>query len=202
MVRAMEIDFDEQDGQTPLDPDEIAGLKATHLGTKGELNDWEQVNILAAVTWLGRVRQPDVLSEAFCRTLHKKMFDKTWSWAGTFRRSDKNIGCDWTQVSVRLRNLFDNVRYWVEHETFPPDEIAARFHRDLVWIHPFPNGNGRHSRMMADALLRSMNEQPFTWGGGGTLVEAGNARAVYLAALRAADQGDYSLLLIFVRSMA
>ncbi len=202
MVRTMAINFDEQGGQTPLDPDEIAGLKPTHLTTEGELNDWEQQNILAAVTWLRRARQPDVLSEDFCRTLHKKMFDKTWAWAGRFRKSDKNIGCDWTQVSVKLRNLFDNVRYWVENKIFPPDEIAARFHRDLVWIHPFPNGNGRHSRMMADALLRSMKEPPFTWGGGGTLVEADNARTLYLTALRAADKGDYTLLLAFVRSTA
>jgi Fic-DOC domain mobile mystery protein B len=100
--------------------------------------------------------------EAFCRNLHKKMFGQTQVWAGTFRQSDKNIGCDWTQVSVNLRNLFDNTRWWVDNGTFPPDEIAARFHRDLVWLHPFPNGNGRHSRMMADALLRSMKQDPFS----------------------------------------
>jgi Fic-DOC domain mobile mystery protein B len=163
----MAIDFAEQEGQTPLDPDEIAGLKAKHLSTQGELNDWEQENILAAVAWMRRARHPDVLTEDFCRTLHKRMFDKTWGWAGTFRQSDKNIG---------LRNLFDNVRYWVENGTFSLDEIAARFHRELVWIHPFPNGNGRHSRMMADALLRSMKAAPFTWGNGGALVDASNAR--------------------------
>ncbi|WP_236105689.1 mobile mystery protein B [Pandoraea fibrosis] len=202
MVSTMAINFDEQEGQTPLDPDEVAGLKPTHLATKSELNDWEQENILAAVTWLRSARKLEVLSEDFCRTLHKKMFDKTWAWAGTFRKSDKNIGCDWTQVSVRLRDLFDNVRYWVENEVFPPDEIATRFHRELVWIHPFPNGNGRHSRMMADALLREMKASPFTWGGGGNLVEADNARARYLTALRAADSGDYTLLLAFVRSTA
>lgn len=83
------------------------------------------------------------------------MFDLTWSWAGTFRKSDKNIGCDWMQVSVKLAQLFANTRWWVENATFAPDEIAARFHRDLVWIRPFPNGNRRHARMMADALLRS-----------------------------------------------
>lgn len=198
----MAIVLDEQDGQTPLDPEELAGLLPTHLATKGDLNDWEQENILQAVQWARRQRKVDVLSEAFCRKLHKKMFDQTWSWAGTFRKSDKNIGCDWTQVSVKLRDLFDNVRWWLDNGTFPPDEIAARFHRELVWIHPFPNGNGRHSRMMADALLRSMKQEPFSWGGGGTLVKADNARSDYLTALRAADKGDYSLLLVFVRSTA
>lgn len=197
----MAIDFDEHDGQTPLDLDEVAGLRPQHLSTKGELNDWEQQNILAAVVWLRRARRRDVLSEDFCRTLHKKMFDQTWSWAGTFRKSDKNIGCDWTQVSIKLRNLLDNTRYWIDESVFPPDEIAARFHRELVWIHLFPNGNGRHARMMADALLRSMGKSPFTWGGGGTLVKADDARSLYLTALRAADISDYTLLLAFVRSV-
>lgn len=196
----MALELDEQDGQTPLDPDEKAGLIPDHLATKGELNDWEQENILLAVRWLKRVRSPDVLSEGFCRDLHKRMLGKTWAWAGTFRKSDKNIGCDWAQVGVKLAQLFGNTRWWVENNTFPPDEIAARFHRELVWIHPFPNGNGRHSRMMADALLRSMGQPPFTWGAGGHLVGANEVRAQYLAALRAADQGDYPLLLAFVRS--
>lgn len=196
----MAIDLDEEDGQTPLDPDEKAGLIPEHLTIKGELNDWEQENILRAVRWLKRTRSSDVLSEGFCRKLHAKMFDLTWSWAGTFRKSDKNIGGDWTQVAVRLKNLFDNTRWWVDNATFPPDEIAARFHRDMVWIHPFPNGNGRHSRMMADALLRSLGQPAFSWGSGGNLVAANEVRARYLAALRAADQGDCQLLLAFVRS--
>lgn len=196
----MAIDLAEHDGQTPLDPDESAGLIPAHLSTKGELNDWEQENILSAVRWLKRTRSPDVLSEGFCRALHQQMFGKTWAWAGKFRQSDKNIGCEWTQVAVRLKNLFDNTRWWIDNATFPPDEIAARFHRDLVWIHPFPNGNGRHSRMMADALLRSLGQAPFTWGSGGDLVAANDVRGRYLAALRAADQGDYRLLLGFVRS--
>ncbi len=196
----MAIDLDEQDGQTPLDPDEKAGLVPEHLATKGDLNDWEQENILRAVRWLKRTRSPDVLREGFCRTLHGKMFDLTWSWAGTFRKSDKSIGCDWTQVAVRLNILFGNVRWWVDNATFPPDEIAARFHRDLVWIHPFPNGNGRHSRIMADALLRSLGQPAFTWGSSSNLVATNDVRARYLASLRAADQGDHRLLLAFVRS--
>jgi Fic-DOC domain mobile mystery protein B len=185
MVRLMALDLDEQDGQTPLDPDEKTGLIPEHLTTKAELNDWEQENILRAVRWLKRSRSPDVLSEGFCRDLHKQMLGQTWSW---------------TQVGIKLAQLFGNTRWWIDNATFSADEIAARFHRDLVWIHPFPNGNGRHSRMMADALLRSLKQPAFTWGNGGNLVAANDMRARYLAALRAADQGDYQLLLAFVRS--
>ena len=196
----MALDLDEQDGQTPLDPDETAGLIPRHIETKGALNDWEQENILQTTQWLRRAKIPDVLTEGFCRDLHRRMFNKTWRWAGTFRKSDKNIGCDWALISVKLNQLFGNAQYWVENDTFTPDELAARFHHALVWIHPFPNGNGRHARMMADALLKQLGQPVFSWGSSANLVSANAVRARYLAALRAADQGDFAELLAFVRS--
>ena len=196
----MALDLDEQDGQTPLDPDETAGLIPRHIETKGALNDWEQENILQTTQWLRRAKIPDVLTEGFCRDLHRRMFNKTWRWAGTFRKSDKNIGCDWALISVKLNQLFGNAQYWVENDTFTPDELAARFHHALVWIHPFPNGNGRHARMMADALLTQLGQPVFSWGSSANLVSANAVRARYLAALRAADQGDFAELLAFVRS--
>ena len=196
----MALDLDEQDGQTPLDPDETAGLIPRHIETKGALNDWEQENILQTTQWLRRAKIPDVLTEGFCRDLHRRMFNKTWRWAGTFRKSDKNIGCDWALIAVKLNQLFGNAQYWVEHETFAPDELAARFHHASVWIHPFPNGNGRHARMMADGLLKQLGQPVFSWGSSANLVSANAVRARYLAALRAADQGDFAELLAFVRS--
>lgn len=198
---ALNLDIlDELDGQTPLNPDETAGLLPRHIDTIGALNDWEQENILLATKWLRRAKISEVLSEDFCRDLHKRMFNKTWKWAGTFRKSDKNIGCDWTLVAVKLNQLLGNAQYWVDNNTFPPDELAARFHQALVWIHPFPNGNGRHSRMMADALLKQLGQQAFSWGGGGNMVSANEVRARYLAALRAADRSDFTDLLAFVRA--
>ena len=101
-------DFDAQEGQTPLDPDEKAGLIPRHIGTKGAFNDWEQENILQATKWLRRAKLPEVLSESFCRDLHRRMFNQTWKWAGKFRTSDKNIGCDWTLVAVKLNQLLGN----------------------------------------------------------------------------------------------
>ena len=190
---------DGKDGQMLLDPDEKAGLIAGHIDTQGALNDWEQENILQATRWIRRAKVPEVLSEGFCRDLHRRMFNKTWNWAGTFRTSDKNIGCDWTLVAVKLNQLLGNANYWVENETFAPDETAARFHHALVWVHPFPNGNGRHSRMMADALLKQLGQKAFSWGDGGNVVSASEVRARYLAALRAADRNDFAELLAFVR---
>ncbi|MCP1466376.1 mobile mystery protein B [Pseudomonas sp. S3E17] len=195
----MAIELELKPGQTPLDPDEVAGLKPRHIATQGELDEWEAQNILKASRWVARQKKLDVLNDHFCRELHVKMFDDTWKWAGTFRKSDKNIGCDWTQIAVNLRQLLDNVAYWLEHNVFPPEEIAVRFHHRLVWLHAFPNGNGRHARLMTDCLLRQCGLAPFSWGRG-NLVIVNEVRQRYIQALRAADANDYTLLLAFVRS--
>lgn len=188
-------------GQTPLDADELDQLIPKHITTQGELNEWEQVNIQSALTWALRpVRaKTPTLTEDFCRELHRRMFDKTWKWAGTFRKSDKNIGCDWRQVPMRLNQLLANTQHQLDHGVYPLDEAAARFHHALVLIHPFPNGNGRHSRLMTDCFTRACGAVPFSWGRG-NLVQGGELRDSYLVALRAADQGDFTQLFQFVRS--
>lgn len=185
-------------GATPLDPDEAGGLIPSHISTQAQLNEWEEANILEARRWVFERRRRDVLTEELARELHRRMFDKTWKWAGDFRRSGKNIGVDSRQISTRLRDLLDDASYWIEHRTYPIDEIAARFHHRLVSIHPFANGNGRHARLMADVLLVQADARPFTWGSK-TLV-TGAERETYIAALRAADAGDIKPLLQFARS--
>jgi Fic-DOC domain mobile mystery protein B len=186
-------------GATPLDPDEAVGLKASHIRTQGELDQWEQANILKATTWLARARKRDILHDAFVRELHRRMFDETWNWAGRFRKTGKNIGVDPREVSVKLRELLDDARYWLEHRTYSLDEIGVRFHHRLVLIHPFANGNGRHARLMTDLLLQRNGADHFSWGAD-DIVHASEARARYISALRAADGGDYQPLLTFVRS--
>lgn len=195
------MEFVYQPGQTPLDPDEKEGLKPKHISTQGELNEWEQLNIIKGSRWAQRQLKQNILDDVFLRDLHKRMFGDTWTWAGTYRKSDKNIGCDWRQVSVRVRNLLENTGYQIEHQAMPPDELAARFHHYLVLIHPFPNGNGRCCRLITDLLLQKMGQKPFSWGSGGyaSLVSQNQLRAEYLAALRAADQGDIAPLIAFAR---
>ncbi|NWB86020.1 mobile mystery protein B [Pseudomonas gingeri] len=195
----MAVELELKPGQTPLDHDEAAGLKPKHISTQGELDEWEAENLLKARQWLNRQKKLDVLNEHFCRDLHKKMFSDTWNWAGTFRRTEKNIGCDPIQISIKLNQLLGNVAYWVENKTFTPDEIAARFHHQLVSIHPFPNGNGRHARYMTDALLRQCGCPDFSWGNG-NLVSTNEVRDRYIQSLCDADAGDYAPLMVFVRS--
>lgn len=182
------------DGATPLDQDEAEELIPEHITTRRELNEWEQSNILQAESWL-LGKSPDVLTEDFVRLLHRKMFDRTWRWAGEFRRSNKNIGADWPTIPVALRELLADARHWTDRDTYSPREAAVRFHHRLVKIHCFANGNGRHARLCADALLVGLGQPRLSWGA--ELDNPSDARTTYIAALRAADQGDYAPLLSF-----
>ncbi len=187
-------------GATPLDPDEAVGLIPEHLSTRGELNAWEQVNIAKADDWLRRRQNGgSVLNMDFLRELHRQMFSDTWKWAGKFRWTLKNIGVLSEAIPEQTYNLLSETRYWIEHHTYSVDEIAVRFHHRLVAVHPFPNGNGRHGRLMTDALLRKLDAPPFTWGSG-AIDDRGAVRDRYLHALRSADSGDYAPLLAFARS--
>jgi len=181
-------------GETPLSDEEKLGLRPSYITTIGELNQWEQQNILDGQAWaLGR-RRKDILSEKFIKTLHKKMFGQTWEWAGQYRKSDKNIGVPAYKIPIDIREVIDTVRYWDANETFDTREIAIRLHHRIVQVHPFPNGNGRHARLLADVFLFNKNEPRFTWGGGSDLRAASEIRRTYLDALREADNLDYEPL--------
>jgi Fic-DOC domain mobile mystery protein B len=193
----LELKFDYPPGATPLDPDDIQGLLPPHITLQHQLNDFEEANIGQAREWAYTRRRGDPLDREFIRTVHRRMFGATWQWAGEFRRSDKNIGGTWTEVPVRLYQLTEDVRAQVEHKSHSPAEVAARYHHRLVSIHPFPNGNGRHARFMADLFLKELTGEIFNWGQG-TLGGAGQVRSAYIQALQAADRGDYAPLFSFL----
>ena len=183
---------------TPLTAEEREGLIPSHVTLHRELNELEQQNILEADTWVF-ARRHNPLRRAFLRSLHHRMFGKVWRWAGVYRSSNKNIGVDREQIQIRLDEALDNVRYWIEHKTFPPDEIAVRFHHELVFIYPFPNGNGRWSRLMADILAIRLGQPRFSWGSS-SLRAADKTRQAYIEALKAADNHDFTALIAFARS--
>lgn len=184
---------------TLVDPDEMAGLIPQHVTTQAELNEWEQANIIQAKLWFSNksLKPEQVLDQSFLKKIHQKMFGKTWKWAGKFRKTDKNIGCDWREIPVRLKQLFDDINFQLAHNTYSIDEIAARFHHRLVFIHPFANGNGRLSRFITDLLLLAYRRPTFSWG---SINNAADIRVQYIKALRAADRYDYVPLMQFVRS--
>lgn len=196
----LELVYDK--GQTPISEEEKEGLLLRYITTQGELNEAEQLNIEEAVQWTMQKKfsVTDILSEAFMLELHKRMYGDVWRWAGKFRHSDKNIGLDWKQVPVALRGLIDDCKYWINHKTFSQDEIAIRFKHRIVSIHCFPNGNGRHSRLIADVIIHRVFGQPvFTWGSG-DLRDKGSIREEYLGALKQADIGNLESLVSFARS--
>ena len=189
--------MDDTEGATPLDPDEMKGLKHRHVTTRGELDHLEQANIQNGMQWLKKNRKKEILNEKFVRDLHRKLFGEVWKWAGIFRMTEKNIGVDPREIAVSLRMLLDDVCYWIDNKTYSPEEMAIRFHHRLVLIHLFPNGNGRHARIMTDALLKLLEKPPIDWAGGRDLQDMGIRRKEYLTALRAADQGNYAPLFEF-----
>ena len=194
-------DFIYPEGATPLNPDEAAGLLLTHITTRGELDRWEQDNIIEAQIWLAEKKPKDVLNEPFLKNLHKRMFFRVWKWAGRYRQTNKNLGIDWQQIPMSIINLFDDTKLWIELRHDTPDEISICFHHRLVSIHPFSNGNGRHARLMSDLLLENIfGCKRFTWGSGQELSKSGETRGNYINALREADGGNYKPLLKFARS--
>jgi Fic-DOC domain mobile mystery protein B len=183
---------------TPLTPEEREALIPTYISLRRELNEVEQIGIADADRWAFS-RQRDVLDEAFLKRLHGRMFKDVWTWAGAFRKSPRNLGVDAWRIEPDLRLLLDDVRYRIDHATYSPDEIAVRFHHRLVFIHPFPNGNGRFSRLAADLLAVRLGRPRLSWGSGNLLATA-DLRQSYVQALRAADGHDIGALLAFARS--
>ncbi len=197
----MGLDLNYSEGQTPLDEDEKEGLLIPTITNRGELDEFEQLGVEKANEWLlaKKLSINKILTEEFVKDLHKRMFSDIWKWAGEFRKTDKNIGVDKLMIGVELKKLLDDSLYWIEKEIFSEDETAVRLSHRMVLIHPFANGNGRHSRLMSDVLIsKGFNKPYFTWGSV-NLTKKGEARIKYLEALKEADHNDYKPLIEFAR---
>jgi len=198
----MELDFEYQDGQTPLNEEEKEGLLISSITTHGELNEHEQLNIEKAIEWIiqSKLTSEKILTEKFIKNIHKKMLGKVWSWAGKFRKTEKNIGIECTKIGVELKYLLDDAKFWIKNKTYTPDDIAIRFKHRLVNIHCFSNGNGRHSRIMADIIIESIfNQKLFTWHSS-NMGKANKTRKKYIETVRDADKGNINSLIDFARN--
>ncbi|MFI5129973.1 MAG: mobile mystery protein B [Chitinophagales bacterium] len=198
----MGLDLDYTNDQTPLDEDEKQGLLIKTITTRSELDEFEQQNIEKAMMWLRskKLTLEEILSEKFVRDLHRHMYAGVWKWAGEFRKTGKNIGVDKHQIAVALKQLLDDCLHWVTHDSFPGEEIAIRLKHRLVQIHCFANGNGRHSRLLADVMMEKFFRlPPFSWGAA-DLIKHGDPRTAYIKALKKADGGDYKDLVAFAKA--
>lgn len=188
--------FEADDNSTPLTAEEKNGLKLKWITLRSELNEAEARNIAQAQLWLAANKKKNPCSDTFLRNLHKKMFCDVWIWAGEYRITERNIGVAPYQIPMKLMQLFDDLNFWIDNKTYSNHEIAVRLHHKLVQIHPFPNGNGRVSRLMADLVLQKLEGKTLYWGDT-NLVDVSEVRRKYIDALRKADAGDYTDLLNF-----
>jgi len=194
--------FPADDHATALSEDERRELIPS-ISTRAELNELERLNINEARVWALRARQvrrDDLLTAGFSRELHRRMFNRVWRWAGRHRATERNLGWEIHRLAEGVHNAFADARVWLEHSTYPVAEVAVRLHHQLVVIHPWPNGNGRHARLIADILVAARGEEELSWGARSDLAAAGETRGRYIAALQAADRGDFAPLVEFARS--
>lgn len=200
----MGLNLEYSAGQTPIDANESDGLKIKTITTQSELNEFEQLNIERALHWTLKKRftAEQLLSEKFILSLHKKMYGDVWKWAGKFRTTEKNLGIPFPLIGIELRKLIDDTLFQINNKSFPTDEIAIRFKHRIVSIHCFPNGNGRHSRLMADLIVEKLFHTPvFTWGHSHSHLSSNDeVRTTYLNALKEADRNNYQPLIEFARS--
>lgn len=198
----MGLDLKYIEGQTPLEEEEKEGLLIPTITTREELDEFEQKNIEEAILWIWgkKLKKETIFTEKFVRELHKRMYGHIWKWAGDFRQTNNNIGIEYWKISTELKILLDDALFWIEQGTFSADEMAVIFKHRLVSIHCFPNGNGRHSRLMADIIVSKIfGLEVFSWGSDNLSHET-NAREIYIRAVKSADKGDYSELVKFSRS--
>ena len=190
--------FEQPDNATPVRPEEVAALKVPGVDRQ-QLNEIEAANVEAGRAWAMRSRK-DCFTDEYLAELHRRMFGDVWKWAGTYRTHEVNIGNTPShEIAVSVRAALHDARYQVENKSFEPPELAVRLHHRLVLIHPFVNGNGRCTRLLADVIIKRLKADPLTWGSA-SLVETGEARQAYVAALKAADNHDPDALVAFAKS--
>ncbi|MHB1105350.1 MAG: mobile mystery protein B [Lutibacter sp.] len=198
----MGLNIEYLDGQTPLDEAEMEGLLIKSITTREELDEFEQQNIEKAIQWTfnKKLKRGQLLSEAYIKNLHKRMYGDVWKWAGKFRNSEKNIGVKSYEISSALKQLLDDCLYWMDNNTYSEEEIAIRFKHRLVSIHCFSNGNGRHSRLMADLIIEKLYSKPFFTWGGNNLVKKNSNRDKYIIAVKKGDANELQPLIDFAKS--
>lgn len=192
------------EGATPLSPDDMLGLKHKHVDTREQLNELEAANILQGQIWASTLKKPtldSIFDRAFVTNLHKALFGDVWEWAGIFRQRQLNIGIDPKNIPVDLHNFLEDAKCWVEFKHYDNLELSARIQHRLVQIHPFVNGNGRHSRIFTDIVrVYLLGEKPMKWAYA-KLEDLTEERSSYITGLRKADEGDFSVFIKYLQSL-
>ena len=193
-------------GQTPLPHDELAALLPEVVVVLGEpitraaVYDLEQglqdrvTDELMPAAIDGSLPLDALLNDYFVRDLHARLFGPVWKWAGRWRRTEVNIGVAPERIAVELRNALDAIAYrWDHTDDWTPRQLGIVVHAETVRIHPFVDGNGRTTRLLADlvfAAVQDPTEVQYEWD---------LEKARYIELLRAYDQNrDVADLAAFV----
>jgi fido (protein-threonine AMPylation protein) len=168
--------------ETPVSPDDaVAFVDGVSFTTKAEVDAAEDAALTAVLTDLltelddGRLTVQDLLGHGTLESLHEAAFERIWQWAGQIRRLEVSVGVPPEQIREQLRATQGDLQYL--YGVLPPREFAMTVHWRLVRVHPFVDGNGRITRLYADAMLFASTGAVFDWRAG----------AEYYAALREAD---------------
>ncbi|MBL4830442.1 MAG: mobile mystery protein B [Aliivibrio sp.] len=200
----MTTSVENPEGATPLSPDDMQGLKHKHVDTREQLNELEAANILQGQMWASKLTNPtleNIFERSFVTNLHKALFGDVWEWAGIFRQRELNIGVDPKNISVDLHNFLEDARCWIEFKHYNNLELSVRIQHRLVQIHPFVNGNGRHSRVFTDIVrVYLLGEKPMKWANA-KLENMTEERSSYISSLRKADAEDFSEFIKYLQSL-
>lgn len=133
---------------------------------KDDLYDLEQLiqdevaDDLVAEIVDGALTISELLTDHFVRELHRRLYGPVWEWGGRQRSRESNIGIAPQRIAVELRHSLDDLRYQWEHATgVTPRYLGIAAHAALVHIHPFVDGNGRLTRLLADLLFLAAQDE-------------------------------------------
>jgi fido (protein-threonine AMPylation protein) len=166
-------------GETPFPHDELMALLPDVVEvletpvSRAAVYDLEQAvqeqvsEELLTAAFNGSLSLDELLTDYFVRDLHERLYGDIWSWAGRWRQRDVNIGVDPRQIAVELRSALDNIRYRWEHtDDWTARELGLTTHAETVRVHPFADGNGRTTRLLADLVFITAQdpaEFPYNW---------------------------------------
>ena len=193
----MGLDLEPKKGDTLLSPEELDMLIPKHVTIRAQLDEVEQANIEEGLVWLlsqRNITAEKLFSKEFQDKLHIKMLGQVWEWAGKTRTRETNIGVMPHQIEIERKKLNDDAVFWCEATVMTPKELAITFHHKLIQIHCYPNGNGRHGRIMADLIVEKLYEMKRLDWITEDMLHEGEARDIYIDAMKSADDNSYKLL--------
>jgi Fic-DOC domain mobile mystery protein B len=193
--------FEFPEGATPIL--DCSGLIPIWVHHCSDLNRVEAENIMKAQRKFlrGAIDPPQNWFRVDeLQNIHREMFKNVWEWAGKYRKSMTSIGIKPNLIPIQLGEFCLEVLSWFQYPTeLTFVEMAARVHHRLVSIHPFENGNGRFSRLIADRFLLACRCLHPIWPA--QLNREGVARKDYIQTLKSADQGDYVPLIELMKKL-